>query len=306
MGVFKNDVGRPSNKTIMIRTILKGVVVVIVGVGLVAGGYYLNDYQKKKDGNVTKKEKQSIKIDNKKDYVYDASYDYDKTNYEIANHEWFAEDNETNSEFNILKIDRSKSKNYFDDLNVPYININTTDAKKINTEIKELFNEYVNKVEKDVIPVLKGEQDSLYPLFHIGYKKYVDDNYLSIVIEHGEDGTAAPSYNFIGYVFDLKDGSLVKLSDYDKNNNLKEKLKEEVSKFISKEENVYDNNKSIKYIDDSWTRTNKITSIFENYHDGFKPGIIYFVNNKKTNFITYIYTNENAELQAVPKIFEIK
>ena len=47
MSLFKNDVGRPSNKTIIIRNILKGIAVVVVGAGLVAGGYYLNDYQKK-------------------------------------------------------------------------------------------------------------------------------------------------------------------------------------------------------------------------------------------------------------------
>lgn len=314
MGVLKNDVGRPSNKTIMIRTILKSIAVVIVGTGLVAGGYYLNDYQNKSNKNSIEKGNQNIKVDNKKDYVYDATYDYDKTNYEIATHDRFNEDNETNSEFNILKIDRSKSKNYFDDLNVPYININTTDAKKVNAEIKNLFSEYVNKVEKDVIPALNGETDDLFPVLHIDYKTYVDDNYLSIVIEHGEDGTSAPSYNFIGYVFNLKDGSLVKLSDYDKDNNLKSKLCTEVSKYI-KEENrvnnkkygsdISDESKSLKYIDDAWENSNKIVSIFENNSDNFKPGIIYYIDNGKVNFITYIYT-VNSELEAVPKIFEIK
>ena len=57
MGVFKNDVGRPSNKTIIVRNALKGIAVVVIGAGLVAGGYFLNDYQKtvntdKKDNNI--------------------------------------------------------------------------------------------------------------------------------------------------------------------------------------------------------------------------------------------------------------
>lgn len=47
MGVFKNEVGRPSNNTILVRNLLKGIALVVVGAGLVAGGYYLNDYQKK-------------------------------------------------------------------------------------------------------------------------------------------------------------------------------------------------------------------------------------------------------------------
>ena len=53
MGVFKNDVGRPTNKSIMIRNILKVAVLIIVAVGLVCGGYYLNDYQKKTDSKKT-------------------------------------------------------------------------------------------------------------------------------------------------------------------------------------------------------------------------------------------------------------
>ena len=46
MGVFKNDVGRPSNKTIMIKTVLKvmGLIVIIaIAFGI---GYYFNDKQK--------------------------------------------------------------------------------------------------------------------------------------------------------------------------------------------------------------------------------------------------------------------
>ena len=49
MGVFKNDVGRPSNKTIMIKTFLKvmGLIVIIaIAFGI---GYYFNDKQNKND-----------------------------------------------------------------------------------------------------------------------------------------------------------------------------------------------------------------------------------------------------------------
>ena len=62
MGVLKNDVGRPSNKTIMIRTILKGVCLIVVLAAAVAGGYYLNDYQRKSDKKEVKKvEKEEVK-----------------------------------------------------------------------------------------------------------------------------------------------------------------------------------------------------------------------------------------------------
>lgn len=60
MGVLKNEVGRPSNKTITIRRILKAALLIIVAGGLFLGGYLLNDkldVQK----NITNKEESSKK-----------------------------------------------------------------------------------------------------------------------------------------------------------------------------------------------------------------------------------------------------
>lgn len=51
MGIFKNDVGRPSNKTIIVRNILKGMAFVVVCVALIAGGYFLNDCKNKENYN---------------------------------------------------------------------------------------------------------------------------------------------------------------------------------------------------------------------------------------------------------------
>ena len=67
MGVFKNDVGRPSNKTIKIRTILKGILLIIVMIAIFAGGYLLNDYQNKEtDKQVKKDENKVVKTTNGK------------------------------------------------------------------------------------------------------------------------------------------------------------------------------------------------------------------------------------------------
>ena len=62
MGVFRNNVGRPTNKSIMIRNILKGILVVIVVAGIFAGGYFLNGNQKKdnKKNIVSKKQAQKL------------------------------------------------------------------------------------------------------------------------------------------------------------------------------------------------------------------------------------------------------
>ena len=49
MSLFKNDVGRPSNKTILVRNVLKGILAIIILCSIFAGGYYLSDYKNKKE-----------------------------------------------------------------------------------------------------------------------------------------------------------------------------------------------------------------------------------------------------------------
>lgn len=67
MGVLKNDVGRPSNKTIKIRRILKGILLIIVMFVIFAGGYLLNDYQNNETNKQTKKDKgEVVKTNNEK------------------------------------------------------------------------------------------------------------------------------------------------------------------------------------------------------------------------------------------------
>ena len=57
MGVFKNDVGRPTNKSIMIRNILKAVILLIIVGGALALGYHLRGNESKKENiKTTKKE----------------------------------------------------------------------------------------------------------------------------------------------------------------------------------------------------------------------------------------------------------
>ena len=57
MGVFKNDVGRPTNKSIMIRNVLKGMVLILIIGGALLLGYHIKDNEGKNDNvKTTKKE----------------------------------------------------------------------------------------------------------------------------------------------------------------------------------------------------------------------------------------------------------
>lgn len=77
MGVLKNDVGRPSNKTIIIRRIFKLLGLLIVIVLAVTVGYFIKDHEEinnKQDKNDKKKITTSAeKVTTKKDDTFDKS-----------------------------------------------------------------------------------------------------------------------------------------------------------------------------------------------------------------------------------------
>ena len=60
MGVFKNDVGRPTNETIKKRRILKAILALLVAGALFTGGYYVNEFINKYDVNKEKENENSV------------------------------------------------------------------------------------------------------------------------------------------------------------------------------------------------------------------------------------------------------
>ena len=122
---------------------------------------------KKKD---TPKEK-SIKIDEDKDYVYDAEYDTGDAPSEYA--------------VGIYTY-------YLKDIVVPYINIDSDGAKAANENIKTVFDELMAAYND-------GANGGM------GYVKY-NDNILSIVFKTGTGATDVVFPYYHTYNFDLKTG----------------------------------------------------------------------------------------------------
>lgn len=56
MGVFKNEVGRPSNETIRARLILRIIVILLLVLGIFVGAYFLNNKNKEKEPTSQKEE----------------------------------------------------------------------------------------------------------------------------------------------------------------------------------------------------------------------------------------------------------
>ena len=126
----------------------------------------------------------SIKIDSSKDYVYDASYDFD-----FLKDSYYA---------NGRLINKS-------DIVVPYININSDAAKAANEEIAKLYND-LGETYNDAT-----EREIFYRVSK--YDAYVVDNIVSVIITVTAGGTDVPIDYYYTYNFSLKDGHLLSYSD---------------------------------------------------------------------------------------------
>lgn len=112
--------------------------------------------------------KTSKKIDESKDWVYDA--DYLKENKKIYQDSAKTEEYAVNSN---------------KDLIVPYININSEYAKTVNENIKALYDDYYSKYGTEYKNPYNKESKE-YNHYVLEYDKYVNDNILSIVITLSE------------------------------------------------------------------------------------------------------------------------
>ena len=299
MGVFKKGVGRPSNETIKKRNVFKGICILlfIVIIGLVV--YILND-KEKIDNNALKK------IDENKSLVYDASYDYDKTNYNIATHKKI---NIYENSFNLLGMQETNSTNYYDDLKVPFINIDNDAAKDVNKKIKLLYDNYINQIEKHTIKDINNGIDEVgIPRFYIDYKTYINENVLSVIITHAGIGTTAVSFNYTSYNFSLKDGKLLSLNDIAKelgynNDDVKEQLINKVENYHKSDVEI-NHEKSISFINKALDFSQKEGKIISDYEDNSDDSLAFYVDNNNLNLITYIYV-EQSELGKSPYIVSI-
>ena len=99
MGVIKNDVGRPTNKTIMIRRIFKALLIVLLVVGCYFVGYkFGNSFDNKKENKGTTKKEENVKkeLDNKASE--EIMQNYFKVDSEKINYVWLTYKLDLNNE----------------------------------------------------------------------------------------------------------------------------------------------------------------------------------------------------------------
>lgn len=125
------------------------------------------------------------KLDDSKEYVYRASYDND----------------------GIVDSYSTLYKTYYlDNIVVPYINIDSEDALKVNAEIKSVYDSAIETYKK-------GIEDKMSYVDDCSYRFFVNDNILSVVLTYGKGATDVVHPSYYTYNFDLKTGRLVSYED---------------------------------------------------------------------------------------------
>ncbi len=124
MGVLKNDVGRPTNKTIMLRRILKGICLIVIIALAVIAGYYIKETEADKNINNNKSIKKSLIEKENETKKLDVAKANEIMNG-IFNNETF---------FNYFDVETFNS----DTFKTVYAIINTTPTKN-SYKCKELF-----------------------------------------------------------------------------------------------------------------------------------------------------------------------
>lgn len=229
-----------NNNGLIIVTVILSVLVIILGVLL--GGYIVNN-----SNNVVSK------LDNTKEWVYDANYDLktDKESYYVYD--------------NTKLISKS-------DLIVPYINIDSDEAKEINQEIYKIYEDLIDKFNKNL------KEEIWFTI--VNYKTYIKNDILSVVITTESAGTSVPIFDYYTYNFDLKNGKLLSYKDV-------YKLLEFDEKSINnKANNAIENALSKEYTDGTNFEIYKNQSI-NNYKTSVNENTIkYFIDeNQKLNIV---------------------
>ena len=184
---IEKEIKKGKRKTVVLIIIL---LILVLILGLVGGILISGNGNKvvdniihitdKKDENKTGK-----KIDESKDWVYDAEYLKDKK--EIV---------KTNKDNNLT----FKSTN---EITLPYININSDDAKKVNEEIKKIAeNAYADfGAPLQITNGLTGEvttDKNSFSFTGYSYESYVNNNILSVVIK--VESVAVPGDGTVTYI----------------------------------------------------------------------------------------------------------
>lgn len=270
---------KKENKGLIILVVILLIAAVVVG----AFVGYKRAAQNDKKNDIDSKS--VAKLDDSKDYVYDADYT------EVYKNQYTEYNRCTDTSPCIIKLS---------DLKVPYINIDSYYAGHTNGELEALYKDRAENFDKCAV-VSHDCYDS------ITYKSYKYNNILSVVVIYG----IAFANEYKTYSFDLKTGNEITYDEmitrlgYDKNT-LLDKEKDVIKKEMDESNSFnYDLTKTCGNMD---SPKNCYDIAFKMLEDSINDNsIAYFADeNGKLNIVAVPYTNLSQASHYAKYVFTIE
>lgn len=245
----------------------------------------------------TKNINNSIKLDDTKDYVYNAEYHTDNKYAEFMRDSNSDEVRKINDHG--IEVEYNFGMQYLSKLKVPFININSSYAKVANATLEKLYLDYAKIFDK-CAEEAKGTEPSCSQI--LTYKTYKYDNMLSVVVIDAIQATSRIVLNYHIYNFDLTTGEEIKYLDFinkQEYNNVEDKiktlLKNKMDSLYGKVVGDLSNACYGEY--DEATQENKRINCYNKAYELFtesirKDEVLFFVdNNGKLNIFAIPYYN---------------
>ncbi len=213
---------------------------------------------KKEDDSNSNSNTLVAKLDDTKDWVYDATYE--------------------------KKVSAESYKTYSDtyyakDIVVPYININSDYAKTANASIKKVFDSAIKMYNG-------GVKDKMTYVEQCNYKKYINENTLSVILTYAFGATDVPQPEYYTYNIDLKTGNQLSYKEvYSMAGFTDENIESKVVAAITK---TMKKRMAEDASEDEQKNLNKYTNVsINNYKKSVSNNkVVYFLSdNKKLNVV---------------------
>ncbi len=185
------------------------------------------------------------------------------------------------------KVEKSTGK-YDLDVQIPHININSTEIDNINNEIDKIF---INKAET----IIAENSNSENIVYSIKYRAYVNNDILSLIIECTlKEGSNAQRIIIKTYNYNIQTGKVLTIEDFAQlkqlnKNIIESKIKDEINSQISMEKSLVEAGYSVfnRYPESDMYKYENLSNIF--------------IDEKDNLYIIFAYgnTNNTSELDLV-------
>lgn len=224
-----------------------------------------NNKTAEKTENKKKEETKKMisKIDESKKWVYDAEYE---KNVDVEEY--------TTTFGNTY---------YAKDIVVPYVNINSDDAKAANDEIKEAFDEIIKRYNN-------GVEAKVTYIDICNYETNINNNVLSLIFTYGFGGTSVVHPIYMAYNFNLETG---KELTYEETYKLAGFTKDTIQKAAEEaiKEKVTEETKDYPYFNDEKGFDYYLNNSINNYNNSVNEKKI--IDKYTINEIEYFLSTDN-------------